>query len=147
MGWLKALFSPLATLGSTYLTGKNQEAMAKTAAKVITLQAEADVKVAGVTAANKLAETGQTQDYNLDYIAMTQMDKSLLDDFMILLLLLPVVLAFVGYADEVNAGFSAFEAMPDWFQYLIIAAYVVKLGLRGLLAKILTGKLSLSKTK
>ena len=136
-----AVLSPLTTLGSTWLKGRNEVSAAKSAAAIVVIQADADVKVAGAVAANKLAETGQTQEYNLDMVAMKQMEKSFTDDLMIALLLAPVVMAFIGYAAEVKAGFEAFESMPDWFQWLVIGVYVVKFGLRGLLSKILDGRL------
>ena len=86
MGFLSFL-SPIANLGKTYLEGKNEVAKAKSAAAILTLGAEADVKVAGAKAAHKLADNGQTQDFNLDLVAMQQMDKSFLDEIMIALLL------------------------------------------------------------
>ena len=140
MGFLSGLLGPVADLGKTYLSGKNDIAKAKQAATIIGVQAEADVKVAGVRAANKLADNGQTQSFDLDLIAMQQMDKSYLDDFMILIVLAPVVMAFTGFAEEVKVGFEAFSTMPDWFQYLVIAAYIVKLGLRGMFTKLMSGK-------
>ena len=80
MSWLSFL-NPIANLGSTYLEGKNQVARAKSAADIISIKAAADVKVAGAKAAHKLADNGQTQDFNLDLVAMQQMDKSFLDEF------------------------------------------------------------------
>ena len=110
-------------------------------------QADADVKVAGARAANKLADNGQTQDYNLDAIAMKQMDKSLLDEIMIAVLLVPIVASFLGFQAEITAGFESFASMPDWYQYLILGVYVVKFGMRGLLTKLMSGKLSGIKLK
>lgn len=96
MGWLSGLLSPIASLGNTYLEGKNQVAKAKSAAAIVGIQADADVKTAGARAANKLADDGQTQDFNLDLVAMNQMDKSLLDEVMIALLLVPIAASFLG---------------------------------------------------
>tara|TARA_R110002124_G_C8574784_1_gene481736 strand:+ start:61 stop:501 length:441 start_codon:yes stop_codon:yes gene_type:complete len=146
MGWLSFL-NPIASLGSTYLEGKNQVAKAKSEAAVVSIKAEADVKVAGAIAAHKLADDGQTQDYNLDAIAMNQMDKSIVDDLMIALLLVPIAASFVGYQEEVKAGFEAFSAMPDWYQWLVVGVYVVKFGMRGLLTKLMSGKLAGVKLK
>lgn len=146
MGWLSFL-NPIASLGSTYLEGKNQVAKAKSEAAVVSIKAEADVKVAGAIAAHKLANDGQTQDFNLDLVAMKQMDKSLLDEIMIALLLVPIAASFVGYQAEVTAAFKSFAAMPDWYQYLVIGVYVVKFGMRGLLTKLMSGKLAGVKLK
>jgi len=140
MSWLSFL-NPIASLGSTYLEGKNQVAKAKSAAAIIGIEAEADVKVANAKAAHKLADNGQTQDYNLDLVAMQQMDKSLLDEVMIALLLVPIAASFVGYQEEVTAAFESFASMPDWYQYLVIGVYIVKFGMRGLLTKLMSGKL------
>ena len=140
MGWLSFL-NPIASLGTTYLEGKNQVAKAKSAAAIISIEADADVKVAGAKAAHKLADSGQTQDFNLDLVAMQQMDKSFLDEIMIALLLVPIAASFVGYQAEVTAAFESFAAMPEWYQYLVLGVYVVKFGMRGLLTKLISGRL------
>ena len=140
MNWLSGLLSPIASIGTTYLEGKNQVAKAKSAAAIIAIEADADVKVAGAKAAHKLAENGQSQDFNLDLVAMQQMDKSFLDEIMIALLLVPIAASFVGYQAEVTAAFESFAAMPEWYQYLVLGVYVVKFGMRGLLSKLISGQ-------
>jgi len=142
-----SFLNPIASIGKTYLEGKNQVAKAKSAAAIVGIQADADVKTAGARAANKLADDGQTQDFNLDLVAMQQMDKSLLDEVMIALLLVPIAASFLGYQEEVTAAFESFAVMPDWYQYLVIGVYVVKFGMRGLLTKLVSGKLGSLKLK
>jgi len=139
MGWLSFL-NPIANLGSTYLEGKNQVAKAKSAAAIISIEADADVKVASAKAAHKLADNGQTQEFNLDLVAMQQMDKSFLDEIMIALLLIPIAASFIGYQAEVTAAFESFASMPEWYQYLVLGVYVVKFGMRGLLTKLISGQ-------
>ena len=139
MGWLSFL-NPIANLGSTYLEGKNQVARAKSAAAIISIEADADVKVASAKAAHKLADNGQTQEFNLDLVAMQQMDKSFLDEIMIALLLIPIAASFIGYQAEVTAAFESFASMPEWYQYLVLGVYVVKFGMRGLLTKLISGQ-------
>ena len=146
MSWLSFL-NPIASIGTTYLEGKNQVANAKSAAAIIAIEADADVKVAGAKAAHKLADNGQTQDFNLDLVAMQQMDKSFLDEIMIALLLVPIAASFVGYQAEVTEAFESFAAMPDWYQYLVLGVYVVKFGMRGLLTKLISGRLGGIKLK
>ena len=126
-----SFLNPIATLGKTYLEGKNEVAKAKSAAAILTLGAEADVKVAGAKAAHKLADDGQTQDFNLDLVAMQQMDKSFLDEVMIALLLVPIAASFLGYQAEVTAAFESFSAMPEWYQYLLFIAISSSFGVRG----------------
>jgi hypothetical protein len=136
-----SFLNPIASLGATYPEGKNNVAKAKSAAAIISIEADADVKVAGAKAAHKLADNGQTQDFNLDLVAMQAMDKSFLDEIMIALLLVPIAASFLGYQEEVTAAFESFASMPEWYQYLVIGVYVVKFGMRGLLTKLVTGKL------
>ncbi len=136
-----SFLNPIASLGATYLEGKNNVAKAKSAAAIISIEADADGKVAGAKAAHKLADNGQTQDFNLDLVAMQAMDKSFLDEIMIALLLVPIAASFLGYQAEVTAAFESFASMPEWYQYLVIGVYVVKFGMRGLLTKLVTGKL------
>jgi hypothetical protein len=136
-----SFLNPIASLGATYLEGKNNVAKAKSAAAIISIEADADVKVAGAKAAHKLADNGQTQDFNLDLVAMQALDKSFLDEIMIALLLVPIAASFLGYQAEVTAAFESFASMPEWYQYLVIGVYVVKFGMRGLLTKLVTGKL------
>ena len=75
------------------------------------------------------------------------MDKSFLDEVMIALLLVPIAASFLGYQAEVTAAFESFTTMPEWYQYLVIGVYVVKFGMRGLLTKLVSGKLSSLKLK
>ncbi len=142
-----SFLNPIASIGKTYLEGKNQVAKAKSEAAVVSIKAEADVKVAGAKAAHKLANDGQTQDFNLDLVAMQQMDKSFLDEIMIALLLVPIAASFIGYQEEVTAAFESFSAMPQWYQHLILGVYIVKFGMRGLLTKLMSGKLGGVKLK
>jgi len=132
---------PLGDIATTVIKGRQAVSAAKSAAAIVSIQADADVKTAGARAANKLADDGQTQDFNLDLIAMQQMDKSYLDEIMIALLLVPLAASFVGYQAEVTAAFKSFAAMPEWYQYLVIGVYVVKFGMRGLLTKIVSGRM------
>ncbi|MDE0931027.1 MAG: hypothetical protein OSA77_10085 [Halioglobus sp.] len=143
-----SIFKPIGDVVTTVIKGKQAESAAKSAAAIVSIKAAAQVKVAGARAANKLADSGQTQEYNLDLVAMQQMDKSLLDEVMIALLLVPIAASFLGYQEEVKAAFVSFAAMPDWYQYLVLGVYIVKFGMRGLLTKLMSGKLgSLSSKK
>ena len=146
VSWLSFL-NPIASLGGTYLEGRNQVAKAKSEAAVVSIKADADVKVAGAKAAHKLADNGQTQEYNLDLVAMQQMDKSFLDEIMIALLLVPIAASFLGYQAEVTAAFESFASMPQWYQWLVLGVYIVKFGMRGLLTKLMSGKLGGIKLK
>ena len=140
------IISGLISLGGTFLQGKQDEAKAKAAAAIVGIQADADIKKAKAIAATKMAESGQTQNYDLDRLAMEQMSTSWKDEFILVIFLAPMVMAFIpgmdGYA---LAGFNVIAQMPQWYQYIILGMVVVIYGLRGLLEKFLDKKTGVSK--
>lgn len=138
------IISSLISLGSAYLTGKQKIAEAKTEAEVIGLNADAEVKKAKAVAAMELAKQGQTQTYDLDRIAVEQMNKSWKDELVLVIFLTPMVLAFIPGMDKYAlAGFEVIGKMPQWYQYIIIGMIVVIYGMRGLLEKLLERKVGL----
>lgn len=90
--------------------------------------------VAKANAVLEMAKQGQQQDYDLDNIAMRNMEKSWKDELILVIFLLPVVLAFIpGMVGHVEAGFDAIEAMPEWYIAVVVGMVVVIYGMRGLL--------------
>lgn len=135
------VITSLLSLGSTWLDGKNKQAEATLAAKLVEIQADSDIKVAKAMAVTKMAQEGQLQNYDLDRLAMEQMEKSWKDEVILLIFLCPMVMAFIpGFEKYALAGFSVIEKMPEWYRYIIIGMVVVIYGLRGLLEKIIERK-------
>ena len=90
--------------------------------------------VARAEAALTMAKNGQQQDFDLDKIAMRNMEKSWKDELVLIIFLTPVVLAFIpGMDTHVEAGFAAIERMPEWYVAIVIGMVVVIYGMRGLL--------------
>jgi len=135
------VITSLLSLGSTWLDGKNKQAEAELAAKLVEIQADSDIKVAKAMAVTKMAQEGQLQNYDLDRLAMEQMEKSWKDEVILLIFICPMVMAFIpGFEQYALAGFSVIEKMPEWYRYIIIGMVVVIYGLRGLLEKIIERK-------
>jgi hypothetical protein len=135
------ILSSLVALGGTWLQGKQEETQAKATARLVEIQADSDIKVAKATALTKMAEAGQTQNYDLDRLAMEQMSKSWKDEVLLLVFLAPMIMAFIPNMDVYAlAGFEVIAKMPDWYQYIIIGMVVVIYGMRGLLEKIIDKK-------
>lgn len=133
----------IAKLGSTWLEGKNAEAQAVAAAKLVEIQANADIHKAKALSATKMAEAGQAQDYDLDRIAMEQMGKSWKDEAVLIIFLAPMVMAFIpGMDTYALAGFEVVAKMPEWYQYVIIGMIVVIYGMRGMVKSIIDKKLN-----
>lgn len=128
----------LIELGGTYLKGKQEELKAKAEATIVGIQAEADIKKAKALSATKLAESGQEQNYDLDRLAMENMNKSWKDEAILVIFLSPMVLAFIPGMDiYALAGFEVIAKMPEWYQYIIIGMVVVIYGMRGMLEKLI----------
>jgi hypothetical protein len=143
---LGALLGPVAELGKTWMQGKQDAAKAKAEATLIGIRAEAEVTAAKALSATKMAESGQSQDYDLDKIAMQQMEKSWKDELILIIFLAPMVMAFIpgmdGYA---LAGFVVIAKMPEWYQYTLIGMIVVIYGMRGMVKALANQKIGLPK--
>lgn len=136
------ILGTLLDLGGTYLKGKQDQAKAKAEAAIVGIQAEADIKKAKALSATKMAEAGQSQNYDLDRIAMEQMGKSWKDELILIIFLAPMVMAFIPGMDKYAlAGFTVVAMMPQWYQYIIIGMVVVIYGMRGMLEKFLDRKI------
>ena len=93
-----------------------------------------EASVAKANAVLEMARQGQAQDFDLDRLAMKNMQRSWKDELVLIIFLAPVVMAFVpGMSPHVEAGFAAIERMPNWYIAIVIGMVVVIYGLRGLL--------------
>ena len=94
------------------------------------------IEEAKVNAQIKQIEKESEQDYNLDKIAMQNMENSWKDEVILIIFLIPLVMSFIpsvqGY---VIKGFDALNNTPDWYQALLIGMIVVIYGMRGMLTK------------
>ena len=98
----------------------------KTAVK----QAEAQTKM-------KIA----TGEIDWDIAAMKATENSWKDEWITLLFSIPLILAFCGDWGNaiVQAGFTALEVMPDWYQYSLGGIVSASIGMRGV-SKFFGGK-------
>ena len=105
------LIGQVANLAGTMIEGK-------TAVK----KAEAETKM-------KIA----TGELDLDLAAMKATENSWKDEWITLLFSIPLILAFCGdWGNQiVQAGFTALEVMPDWYQYSLGGIVSASIGMRG----------------
>lgn len=125
------IIGTLVEIGGKWLDNKQKVAQAKTDAEITTIKAKAERQ-----------SKSEDQNYDLDRLAMENMQKSWKDELILLVFLAPMVMSFIpslsGYA---LAGFGVIAQMPEWYRYIIIGMVVVIYGLRGLLEKIIANKL------
>jgi len=90
-----------------------------------------------------MAESGQSQDFDLDKIAMEQMAQSWKDEFLLIVFLTPMIMAFIpSLAPYSLNGFEIIDKMPEWYRYIIIGMVIVIYGLRGMVKQLAASKLS-----
>ena len=136
------IWNTILGIGGKVLEGYQRTQEAKTEAKVAGLMADAEIKKAKAVAATKMAEQGQSQNYDLDRLAMENMNKSWKDELILVVFLAPMVMAFIpSLAPYSLRGFEIVSQMPEWYLYIIIGMVVVIYGLRGLLTKFLEKKI------
>ena len=133
-----ALIGPVVGAVSGYFKDRQEIKKAKVEAEKITIQAEAEVKKAEAVSKMKRAEAGELQDYELDRIAMKNMEKSWKDELVLIIFLIPAVMSFIpGYSYQVKAGFDALAQTPDWYQWILMGMIIVIYGLRGMASKVM----------
>ena len=125
-----------------YFKGKQELSKVKLEANKIVIQAKAETAMAIAKSKVKMAEEGQMQNYDLDRIAMQNMESSYKDEFILAVFMTPMILAFIpGLSNYALQGFEVIQKMPIWYQYTLIGMVVVIYGMRGLLEKFLTSRL------
>lgn len=127
LGIIGSLGSAIVGGISDYFKGKQEIKKVELEADKMLIMAEAQAK------ADRLKREAE-MDYDLDKIAMQNMDKSWKDELILLIWLVPVVLSFIPeYQHIVAAGFSSLALVPDWYMYILIGMVTVIYGMRGML--------------
>ena len=125
-----------------FFKGKQELAKVKLEADKIVIKAQAETAMAVALSKTKMAELGQTQSFDLDQIAMNNMEKSYKDEFILAIFMTPMVLAFIpGFDQYALKGFEVIKEMPEWYRYTIVGMVVVIYGMRGMLSKLLTSRM------
>ena len=118
---LTALIGPISNIASTWLEGKVEEKKAQSASKVAKAQAEAVVM--------QKKATGEI-DWDLEMARGSQ--SSWKDEWLTVLVSIPLILAFTGHEDIVERGFNALEAMPDFYKTAVGVVFAASFGVQQL---------------
>ena len=116
---------------SEYFKDKNEIKKVQVEADKLLIMAEAESKA-------KRLEREAEMDYDLDRIAMQNMDKSWKDELILLIWLTPVVMSFIPvWQPYVVEGFASLALIPDWYMYILVGLVTVIYGMRGMLKMVL----------
>ena len=119
---LQALIGPISSLAVTWLNGKVEEKKAQAATKVAIAQAEAVVM-----------QKKATGEIDWDLKMADASAHSWKDEWLTVLFSVPLILAFCGDWGRqiVSDGFTALEAMPEYYQYTLGTIVAASFGMRG----------------
>ena len=119
---INLLIGPIADLAGTWLKGKVETQKAKTEMVVSERKMQAQINL-------KKSEA----DIDWDMIALENQRNSWRDEFLTILLSIPIVLCFIpGFEETVSKGFENMEKLPNWFQIAFLGSVASAFGLRGL---------------
>ncbi len=115
------LITPLVGLASTFVKGKVEQSKAKQEAKLVEVKADAEIK-------RKVAN-GEMEWNNTMAKASTSSWK---DEWLTILVSIPLILAFTGNEDIVMRGFTALEAMTDFYKTAVGIVFAASFGVQSL---------------
>ena len=116
---LKLLIQPLASLAGSYIENKIEKTKAEGVVKVETAKAKA--AVARKVAAGEL-------EWNNTMAEAT--NSSWKDEWLTILVSIPLILAFTGYEDVVTRGFDALDAMPSFYKSAVAVVFAASFGVQ-----------------
>ena len=115
------IISAVAQVATTWVSGKAEAAKIRSEAKLATTRAKAVVM-------EKVA-TGEIE-WNQ---AMAEASStSWKDEWLTILVSIPLVLAFTGHEDIVMKGFTALEAMPDFYKTAVGVVFAASFGIQSI---------------
>jgi len=107
--WLTSLLAPLGGILSTWLEGKQ--------------------KIQEATIAKEVTQL--TNEANWDNIQAEASKSSWKDEWLTILISIPMIMAFIpGMREVVDDGFNVLESCPEWYQYLIGVVFAASFGIK-----------------
>jgi len=118
---IQALIGPLTELAGGWLKGKADKQAA-----------EAKLKLTEAEAKAKIMLSKETSVADWERIMAQGSNNSFKDEWLVALFSVPLVLSFCGEwgRTAVAEGFTALEAMPDWYQYTLGVIVAASFGVR-----------------
>ena len=105
------LVGPIANLASSWLQGKADKSAATAKLKLV----EAESKAA-------ILMSKETSTADWERIMAESTKNSLKDEFVTVIVLIPVILCFIpGLEDVVKNGFARLDELPEWYTWLVFA--------------------------
>lgn len=119
---LGSLLGPVTSIVGGIVQGKMEQKAAETKAKVAKAEAQAQIMLSQATS-----------EADWEKVMAEGSQESWKDEWLTILFSVPLVLAFCGEwgRDIVADGFTALNAMPDYYRYTLGAIVSASFGIRG----------------
>jgi len=115
------IISAVAQVATTWVSGKAEAARINSEAKLETTKARAEVM--------KKVAAGEL-DWNQTMAEAS--NKSWKDEWLTILVSIPLILAFTGHEEVVMRGFTALEAMPDFYKTAVGVVFAASFGIQSI---------------
>ena len=117
------ILTSVVSLASTWFEGQAKKSEAQTAAEVALKQAEAEV-----------FRRKATSEADWDLESMRGSQNSWKDEFLTIILSVPLILCFVpGMEEVVRNGFNQLDSVPDWYKAAFAVVVSASFGVRSYL--------------
>jgi len=116
-----SLIGPLLSIGKQYLKGKQELNLAQSKAKLVQVEAKAEI--------SRKVAAGELEWNNTMAEASNNSWK---DEWLTILVSIPLILAFAGKEDVVTRGFEALELMPDFYKTAVGVVFAASFGVQQL---------------
>lgn len=94
---------------------------------------ESEAKVKSAQALLEASARGDQQNFDLDYLAMKNQEKSYKDEYLLFLFSAPLWMSFIEPLQPiVQKGFEVLNTLPDWYMFLLVGMTISIMGIRGL---------------
>lgn len=109
ISWIGDVIGGVASLGKTWIEGRQKVQEAKINQQVVQIN----------------------NDANWDNVQAEASKSSWKDEWLTILISIPMILAFIpSMKEEVLHGFEVLAACPDWYQYLIGVVFAASFGIK-----------------
>ena len=115
------IISAVAQVATTWVSGKAEAAKINSEAKLATTRAKAVVM-----------EKVATGELEWNQAMAEASNKSWKDEWLTILVSIPLILAFTGHEDVVMKGFTALEAMPDFYKTAVGVVFAASFGIQSI---------------
>ena len=115
------IISAVAQVATTWVSGKAEAAKIRSEAKLATTRAKAIVM-----------EKVATGELEWNQAMAEASNKSWKDEWLTILVSIPLILAFTGHEDIVMKGFTALEQMPDFYKTAVGVVFAASFGIQSI---------------